>query len=1029
MTILHSVKKVLPVLLICAVVVPVCSAGTARSKGKLKHPTVSELLDKFAETQDKLKSFVAKGECSSKVYTFSDNKPEYQHYSTFDGRVDENRAYTRTYAWGDINPTMHLTKDKAYYASHLWDGKDYYAYNKAKIKKEFSKGTVFLLQNAEDKQCPRRTSTFEHFPGSSAMGHLRKTVERIDTIIRKADSVRVRDKMEKIGDSDCYVIEAKARTGDYTVWIDPAHGYNIAKAEVRRGPGDVLTTGYVLPENDTSFSFLKNVRFKKMGDLWVPTEAEIISGRHKLNSRFNNTTSSHYKITEIELNPDHDTLGSFVPDDILNGAKVRILKGNSLVRIPGRYTWQDGQVVDENGRVIMDCRPKKASGSAKSKPKSAVRKRPSAWELLRKYAEQQAKVTTPQSKERVVHFPRDRSIGSLYVVDRVYPTGLYWDWLSPQHTKWLAEAQGDVRVPANKMLRLDVRKEAWQGGNPFAGLKPDDIQILGCMGYLGAGDSVLKDVACLTGLEVLDLTGPQMRTKGRITGTGLKHLARLEKLKYLYLSGNIRSEYLAYLRNLPSLECFYFSVGPSVTNIDAKMAPIGKLTSLTQLHIGGGNVGKGLAHLKNLKSLRYLSLISKRNDDINKYLAHLSGLTELEELVLKNTPVCDASLVHLKGMTKLKKLNLSNAQINGAGLVHLRGMTNLEELDFSNTQIEDKNLVYISGMTKLRKLDLSSNPGTGKITDAGMVHLKNLKSLEQLKLPYGGISDVGLSHLTELSSLKKLNVYSDSVTDEGLANLVKLKSLKELDISCSVRGRNITDAGMEKLSECTCLKALNLQYCPITDKGLAQLAKLKSLTRLRIYKTQVTGDGLAVLKELPLLKDLTLNHMNLGETGIAQLAGLKSLERLNLSYLDIGIRNEDLAHLAGLTSLKFLDIRLRDVSESSITNNGLAHLSNLTNLEFLRVSGNKKITDAGLKHLSNLKNLELLWFYNCPITDAGLKHLEGLTSLRTLVLLKSQVTEKGMARLKKKIPRLMCGAPRSNVKPKTRSRVRSRGRR
>ncbi|MFH1715999.1 MAG: hypothetical protein ABIF19_01500 [Planctomycetota bacterium] len=380
----NTKKAILIVTLICAGCVPVCWAGsdkpfsgrellkmmrgkdrqpaqrsgTRHTPANKSHPSASDLLDKFAETQDKVQSFIAKSECSTKVYTFSDNKPEYQHYSAFDGRVDEKRACVRSYSWGDINPRMHLTKDKAYYASHLWDGKDYYAYNKAKIKKEFSKGTVFLIQNAEDKQRPRRTSTFEHFPGSIAMGHLRQSIERIDSIIRKGDSVRVRDKMEKIGGSDCYVIEAKARTGDYTVWIDPAHGYNIAKAELRKGPGNVLATGYVLPENDTSFVFLKNVRFKKIGDLWVPIEADVSNGRHKLNSRFNNTVSSHYKITEIELNPDHDALGSFVPDDILNGATVRIFKGNSLVGIPGRYTWQDGKVVDKEGNVVLDCTPK-----------------------------------------------------------------------------------------------------------------------------------------------------------------------------------------------------------------------------------------------------------------------------------------------------------------------------------------------------------------------------------------------------------------------------------------------------------------------------------------------------------------------------------------------------------------------------------------------------------------------------------------------------------------------------------------------
>jgi hypothetical protein len=50
----------------------------------------------------------------------------------------------------------------------------------------------------------------------------------------------------------------------------------------------------------------------------------------------------------VHLNPDHDAPGSFLPDDIRNGAKVYIrgIKGVT-------YTWQDGKVVDRQGQVVL----------------------------------------------------------------------------------------------------------------------------------------------------------------------------------------------------------------------------------------------------------------------------------------------------------------------------------------------------------------------------------------------------------------------------------------------------------------------------------------------------------------------------------------------------------------------------------------------------------------------------------------------------------------------------------------------------
>ncbi len=550
---------------------------------------------------------------------------------------------------------------------------------------------------------------------------------------------------------------------------------------------------------------------------------------------------------------------------------------------------------------------------------ASQQKRPSAWELLRRYAEQKAKITDTQSKERVVHFPKNRSIGRLYLVEKRLPKDCLWHEVLVWEREWLGEAQGDVRVPADKMLRLDVGKNAWKGGRPFAGLKADDIQILNFFQYPHAGDSVLKDVARLTGLEVLFLG------LGRYTRRGVEHLTNLKHLKALQLPSNIRAEALSFLEQFSSLEYLCLS-GPDLT--DAKLAAIRRLTWLTQLSIGGrSHIGPGLAHLDDFKSLRFLGLTATRNEHIDKHLAHIANLTELEKLNLRDTLVGDAGLAHLRKMSKLKKL------------------------------------------------DLFSNPNTGRITDAGMVYLKDLKSLEELSLP-SGITDAGVAYLVGLDSLKNINLWGHSLTDKGTAALARMKSLEDLDIS----SRHVTDAGMVKLSACHCLESLTLSRCQITNAGLARLAKLKTLTKLSLRRTQVTGSGLTVLKELPLLTELNIHYIDFGEAGMAHLTGLKSLERLWIYAPEGKITDDDLADLSRVTSLKNLQITVHDSSQSLIT-------------------------DQGLAHLANLKALESLNIHSCQkVTDAGLRHFEGLASLKRLRLDFSRITKAGIARLKARIP-------------------------
>ena len=65
-------------------------------------------------------------------------------------------------------------------------------------------------------------------------------------------------------------------------------------------------------------------------------------------------------------------------------------------------------------------------------------------------------------------------------------------------------------------------------------------------------------------------------------------------------------------------------------------------------------------------------------------------------------------------------VNLSGTQITDAGLVHLKEMRNLQCLGLSGTQVSDAGLVHLKGLTNLKELALTST----KVTDAGVAGLK-----------------------------------------------------------------------------------------------------------------------------------------------------------------------------------------------------------------------------------------------------------------------------------------------------------------
>lgn len=373
---MQNIKRIiLIVILTCAGLVPDCPAGTAPSKANQHHPTALELLGKYTQALDSLRSVIVKAEITSThAGSFDRNfrDPEARgladrgtSYSRTELRTDGKRVHKREYTWGHISSTFpSIPKEQAHYNCLNWDGEHLYRYEIA-VNNPDSHGAVNIRKLPETHQT---TELSRQYPASYLMGYNLESDERMDSILRRSRNVSVRPKTERIGGSDCYVIDAKTDRGRILLWIDPAHGHHPAKAETTLMPGDLVFANYRLPKGDRRTTRLQNVRFKKMDDIWVPIEAEAYMDRH-FGDRNHTTQTWHYKRTEVVVNPDHETLGSFDnplenpknDPELKNGADVHGLGGHEP------YIWKDGKVEDIDGKVIRDFRSKhSAEGQGKA---------------------------------------------------------------------------------------------------------------------------------------------------------------------------------------------------------------------------------------------------------------------------------------------------------------------------------------------------------------------------------------------------------------------------------------------------------------------------------------------------------------------------------------------------------------------------------------------------------------------------------------------------------------------------------------
>ena len=355
--------------------------------------------------------------------------------------------------------------------------------------------------------------------------------------------------------------------------------------------------------------------------------------------------------------------------------------------------------------------------------------------------------------ERVLHFPADRPVGQIALIDERYLIPEISREFHPGYvfapSQYLGPAQGEVRIPAGKCVSLHLGGKGVTRQQVFAALKslgPNDAQDLDFLLPIQADDGFMPHIAKLTGLTHF------CPVYARFTPKSLALLAQLPRLEHICTPYGLTDADVAEIAKLPAVNEMEI-VADRLT--DAGLASLAKIRNLQVLHLEGTALmtDEGLKALATLPTLRHL---------------RLSG------------PFTDRGLAYLAAAPSLKALWLETPRATEEGLRSLAQIASLERLCLPYLdQITDRGIMYFRAMPKLIALGV----GDARSLDAGVAALATLPNLEVLALKGSpSLTDSALKPLAAMPKLRALEIYNSQITDQGLATLSACQKLDSIQI-------------------------------------------------------------------------------------------------------------------------------------------------------------------------------------------------------------------------------------------------------
>lgn len=164
------------------------------------------------------------------------------------------------------------------------------------------------------------------------------------------------------------------------------------------------------------------------------------------------------------------------------------------------------------------------------------------------------------------------------------------------------------------------------------------------------------------------------------------------------------------------------------------------------------------------------------------------------------------------------------------------------------------------------------------------------------------IPPAALALLRQLPSVRRVLGHTMRLDDGHVPYLLSLPQLEEV----SLVGALVTNRALFQLSKHPSLRAVTLFGCScVTDKGVRQLARSKSLERLSLEDMGRITDRAFSPRSLaagPRLKSIEVTGTNITDEGVRFICAIKTLESLDIRRTDISPRC--LRFLSGAMRLK-----------------------------------------------------------------------------------------------------------------------------
>jgi internalin A len=257
------------------------------------------------------------------------------------------------------------------------------------------------------------------------------------------------------------------------------------------------------------------------------------------------------------------------------------------------------------------------------------------------------------------------------------------------------------------------------------------------------------------------------------------------------------------------------------------------------------------------------------------------------------------------------------------------------------------------------------------VTETDMRELAQLPHLTHLDLSLTRVTDEGMLELKNAPGIEDLNLYyAELVTDEGMSAIKGWRKLKRLN----VRGAKISDTTLEHISAIQSLESVNVGFALVTDVGLERLTSLPNLKELSVGGNKMGDMGLQALRQMPGLTFLDLSgkqgtdsnlwSVNMTEEGLEAVLALKQLRELRLGCSAVGVGVEG--------------TRFATVSSMNVSARWLERMKALPKLETLKLQSCGRVADDAIPALSALPLLREVDLKGTAVTEKGVAQLRAV---------------------------------------------------